>query len=96
MTEQEYIELRDEVAQLYKVSFGELMTWNGLMPLAIEHGVGYDPNHSDYVMAFFDVHNDYDYRIWQRQITEKYKDHPTKELAVSISILKALKAKKEK
>lgn len=109
MSEKEYMNLSIEVANLYTiqphtemvdangfdvVGMGKWLhdDWQRLMPLAIEHGIGCD--------AFGDTSgnawttNDKTYIA--KEFTELYVDHPTKERAVAVAILKALKARKEK
>lgn len=93
MTEQDYIKLIDEVARLYNVAPVTLLNWDGLMPLAIEHEVNISHGFGTVTEAWFNnTGND----KFEHEFRETYADHPTKERAVAVAILKALKAKKEK
>lgn len=110
MTEQEVIQLSNEVAKLYSVKpftfktaydsknvefyeevFWLVDDWQRLMPLAIEHGICVDPSLSENVYAVFSDKSGNDVEVPVRRTK-----HPTKERAVAVAILKALKAKKEK
>lgn len=106
MTEQEVIQLSNEVAELYGIDAYEgwysndnirvylHQDWQRLMPLAVEHGVldiGFHTNDFDEKWGEASI-----YKRKQKRFTEGLEYHPTKERAVAVAILFALKAKKEK